>query len=57
MGGSLSRGHRATAARALYPIATFTARTDGELFLFVNDVLVALPGLWSHFTRLQAQAR
>ena len=27
----------------------FTARTDGELFLFVNDVVVALPGLWSSF--------
>jgi hypothetical protein len=25
------------------------ARTDGELFLFVNDAVVALPGLWSWF--------
>jgi len=30
-------------------VLRFTARTDGELFLFANDAVLALPGLWSFF--------
>jgi len=30
-------------------VMQFTARTNGELFLFVNDAILAVPGLWSVF--------
>jgi hypothetical protein len=34
---------------ALYVSKPFIARTEGELFLFVNDAVLAVPGIWSYF--------
>jgi uncharacterized protein (DUF2235 family) len=33
----------------VYVSKPFIARTEGEVFLFVNDAVLALPGIWSYF--------
>jgi hypothetical protein len=35
-------------------VAEFTARTTGELFLYVNDAVIGLPGLADYFYVRQA---
>jgi hypothetical protein len=36
---------------ATYESEEFTAKLDGELFLFVNDAVVALPWVWDYYYR------